>query len=308
MTKNWGAISYISPFNNTSTLYAYDIFSTIFNLLGIALDREVASRESKENLIALQKTLDTLRETQEQLIQTEKMASLVGVVSGIAHEINTPIGVSLTAASFLEQSTNKVMKQFQEKKLNHKDFMGFLEACVETSKILMSNLQRSSGLVNRFKKIAVNRSTQNKVKINLKNFIDDIWTLLPPIVTKDNVSININCPHDMFITTYPEGLIQIITSLFENSIVHAFSEGKNGSINIDVTSNNDLLYIVYSDDGIGIEKSNLSKIFDPFLTTKRGLGRIGLGLNIVFNIVTQEFGGTINCESQVGSGTVFNIT
>ncbi|KNY28877.1 substrate-binding domain-containing protein [Pseudobacteroides cellulosolvens] len=308
MAKNWGVISYISPFNDTSTLYAYDISNTIFNLLGIALDREVASRESKNNLLVLQKTLDTLRETQEQLIQTEKMASLVGVVSGIAHEINTPIGVSLTAASFLEQSTNKVIEQFHTKKLGHKDFMGFLEECLETSKILMSNLQRSSGLVNRFKEIAVNRSNQNKVKINLKHFIDDIWTLLPPVLAKNNVSININCPHDLLILTYPEGLIQIITSLFENSIVHGFSEGNNGSINIDVTSNNNLLYIVYSDDGIGIEKSNLSKIFDPFFTTKRGLGRIGLGLNIVYNIVTQEFGGTINCESEIGNGTVFHIT
>lgn len=307
MTKNWGVISYISPFNNASTLYAYDISSTIVNLLGIALDREVASKESRENLTALQETLDTLRKAQEQLIQSEKMASLTGVVSGIAHEINTPIGVSFTAASFLEQSSQKLLKQFQEKKLHSKDLLEFLESCVETSQILLTNLQRSSELINRFKEVAVNRSTKDKSKINLKHFLYDIWILLSPMLDKKDINLNINCHDDLVIMTYPEGLIQIITSLFENSIVHAFTGEKSKCINIDATLSNDILHIVYSDNGIGIEEKNLSRIFDPFFTTKRGLGSIGLGLNIVYNIVTQEYGGTITCQSQFGNGTVFNI-
>lgn len=308
MARNWGAIVYISPFNNASTLFAYDISSTIFNLFGIALDREMASIESSDNLITLQKTLDTLRETQEQLVQTEKMASLVGVVSGVAHEINTPLGVSLTAASFLEQNSNKIMEQFQSQKLSRKDLQEYLEACIETSKILMTNLQRSSGLVSRFKEIAVNRSTEDKVKINLENFINNIWALLPPTLSKKNISINIECPHNLFVLTYPNRLIKIITSLLENSIIHAFPDGRKGNISVEITSQNNTLSIIYSDNGAGIEKSYLTKIFDPFFTTKRGHGSIGLGLNIVYNIITQEFGGSISCESQPGSGTVFNIT
>jgi len=182
------------------------------------------------------------------------MASLTGVVSGIAHEINTPIGVSFTAASFLEQSSHKVLKQFQAKKLHSRDLIEFFESCIETSQILMKNLQRSSELINRFKEIAVNRSTKDKSKINLKHFLYDIWILLPPILNKTNISLNINCPDDLVIMTYPEELIQILASLFENSIVHAFTDEKSKNINIDVTSTNDILYIVYSDNGIGIEK------------------------------------------------------
>ncbi|MFZ5987982.1 MAG: substrate-binding domain-containing protein [Bacillota bacterium] len=298
--RDWGIISYISPIKDTSSQFAYDTSIILFNLLGIAMDRELANSE-------LKKTLDTLQQTQEQLIHSEKMVSLGGLVAGVAHEINTPIGVSVTAASYLEERSGELMELFQGGKLKRVDLERYLESSIETLRILSINLSRASNLISSFKQIAVDQSVEEKRRFRVKEYINEVLLSLNPKLKKTGLVVSVQCPDDLEIYSYPGGLSQIITNLVVNSIIHAYNEGDTGNISINIYTDDNMVNIIYSDDGKGIDKKDLGKIFDPFFTTKRGSGGTGLGLNIVYNIVTQEYGGNIKCSSEQGKGTTFTI-
>ncbi|HEX9059901.1 MAG TPA: HAMP domain-containing sensor histidine kinase, partial [Clostridia bacterium] len=158
-----------------------------------------------------------------------------------------------------------------------------------------------------FKQIAVDQSIEEKRVFNVNNYINEVLLSLNPKLKMTKLTVGIDCPKDLEIYSYPGGLSQILTNLVVNSIVHAYDEGEKGTISIKISTENDTMKFIYSDDGKGISKDDLIKIFDPFFTTKRGTGGTGLGLNIVYNIVTQQYGGTIKCESVFGDGTTFII-
>ncbi|MDP4182280.1 MAG: substrate-binding domain-containing protein [Bacillota bacterium] len=298
--KDIGVISYISEINKENDLFAYDAHMVIYNLLGIAIDRDLATKNLKN-------ALETLQQTQEQLIESEKMVSLGSLVTGFAHEINNPIGVGVTATTFMENNTNDLMNLFNSGKLSRVDLEKYLEKNSESIKILTLNLQKASNFIKSFKQIAVDNSIDEKRTFKVKEYINDVILSLNPKLRKTKINIRIECPDDLELKQNPGELSQIITNLVLNSIHHGYDDGMQGKITIQISSAENSLNMIYMDDGKGIDKGIIDKIFEPFFTTKRNNEGSGLGLNIIYNIITQKFGGSISCESELGSGATFII-
>lgn len=269
------------------------------------LENRIWEYEAANN--ELQDTLATLQETQAQLIQQEKMASLGNLVAGIAHEINTPLGVGVTAASYLEQQTQTVAGLFHSSQIKRSDFEKYLNATIDATNIILLNLQRASELITSFKRVAIDRVSEERQIFNVKNYIGAIILSLRPNLKKANHNIVIHCDDFLELDSYPGAISQIITNLVMNSLIHAYPDGTQGTIVIDVKLTPDQFTLIYSDDGIGIAAQNMKRIFEPFFTTRRGKGGTGLGLNILYNLVTQTLAGSIECRSQAGHGTSFII-
>ncbi|TYQ15277.1 UNVERIFIED_CONTAM: signal transduction histidine kinase [Acetivibrio alkalicellulosi] len=300
-TKNWGVIAYSSPFNEATAMIKYNIFVLITALLAIAMDREVAKTDLLE-------ALETLKQTQNQLIQSEKMAALGGLVAGVAHEVNTPIGVSVTAASYLDEKNKEILKLLEAGKLKRVDLEKHIDTTIETVKILSVNLERALNLITGFKQITAHESMETKKKFFIKDCIEEVFLGLNSKIKEKKHTIYVNCEDDMEIYACQEGVAQIITNLVLNSFVHGFEDIKEGIISINVFKQFEETIIEYNDNGKGISENDIKKIFEPFFTTRRGRGGTGLGLNIVYNIVNNELKGNIKCKSAFGNGTTFIIT
>ncbi|MCW8914842.1 MAG: PAS domain-containing sensor histidine kinase [Magnetovibrio sp.] len=248
------------------------------------------------------------KKAEENLIEAEKMASLGGLVAGVAHEVNTPIGVSVTASSHLKQRTMRLVKLIDEGELSRTDLDRFIETAITSTDILESNLNRASDLIRSFKQVAVDQSSEKKRAINLLGYVRDVLVSLNPYLKNTQHTVTVSGDEDISINTQPGAVSQLITNLIINSLTHAFDEGDAGTIRIEATKDGDDLILRYRDDGKGMDDDVRNHIFDPFFTTKRGSGGSGLGMNIVFNQVTQTLGGTVTCESKLGQGTKFIIT
>ncbi|MGK0290939.1 MAG: signal transduction histidine kinase, partial [bacterium] len=254
-------------------------------------------------------TLDLLQKTQKQLITQEKMASLGGLVAGVAHEINTPLGIAVTAASFLSQETKKIESLIEQSTLKKSDLIHFLKIDKDSSKIILANLRRAEELIRSFKQVAVDQTTQECRSFNIKSYMDEVLTSLHPKIRHTNVTVSVDCSESIELESFPGALSQIITNLVMNSLLHGYDRHEKGTIEFKVNQNShNKVVFIYTDDGKGIPEENLNKIFDPFFTTKRGQGGTGLGLHIIYNIITQQLKGSILCESKVGNGTTFTIT
>ncbi len=273
------------------------------------LENRVQTRtiELEQSNRTLTESLKRLGETQDKLIQSEKMAALGALVAGVAHEINTPIGVGVTAASLLEEKTKKAKKLYDENSLKRKDFESYLGIAEETSSAILKNLIRSGELVKSFKQVAVDQSSEKQRNFNLKEYINEILTSLHPRFKKTSHTIESDIPADIEITSYPGAFSQIITNLIMNSLIHGFENIDNGKIFIKVIHHENTIELIYQDSGRGLEEEEKRKIYDPFFTTKRGEGGTGLGMHIVFNLVTQTLGGNIECESEKDNGVKFTI-
>jgi len=256
----------------------------------------------------LSKTLNNLEVTQVKLVEAEKMASLGGLVAGVAHEINTPIGIGLTGISHFLDMTKDVKEKYDSNTMSQDVFENYLNTSEELAMQINSNLQKTAHLVANFKKISFDQSSEEKRKINLKEYLDEIIFSMKMITKKTNITIENKCSDDIKINTYPGAISQIITNLIINSIKHAFNEKEEGTIIIYATMEDHLVKLVYEDNGKGIEKETLPKIFDPFFTTNREGGGTGLGLNILYNIISNTLLGTIKCNSIKGDGVEFTIT
>lgn len=256
----------------------------------------------------LSKSLDNLKLTQQQLVEQEKMASLGELVAGVAHEINTPIGVGITAVSHMDESITRLKSTFENGELTKKDFTNMLGSIHEGTDIIGSNLRRAADLVKAFKSVAVDQSSAERRQIELKDYIQDILTSLRPKLKRANHEINIDIPKPIELYCDPGAISQIITNLIMNSLHHAFPAGESGHINIAANMTGETLHLIYSDDGMGVDEEILQRLFDPFVTTKRGQGGSGLGTHIIYNIVTQALGGRIQCFSKPGEGCRFEIT
>ncbi len=299
-TRNWGVVAYSAPFVEAASLIKYNIFIVIITLLGIAMDRDMAKTE-------LEAALEALKQSQYQLIQSEKMVSLGGIVAGIAHEINTPIGVSVTAASFLDEKNDEILTLLESGKLKKSDLEKHINTTLETINILMINLDKASNLVKNFKQISADQTTGEKRYFFVKDYINDVLLSLNPRIKKSNHKIIFKCVENLNIYASPGRLSQIITNLVVNSLTHAFENINEGIITINIFKESDEIIIEYSDNGKGIDKKDIKKLFEPFFTTKRGKGGTGLGLNIVYNIINNEYKGKIKCKSTLGKGTEFII-
>ena len=246
-----------------------------------------------------------LKRTQNELVQTEKMAALGRLVAGVAHEVNTPIGIGVTAASHLINETKKFNVSYQEQTLSKTSFENYIETSLESSKILLDNLERAADIIQNFKKISVDQSNSEFREFYLKEYLQSIFQTLKPALNKNSDFLEIICPETLRVNSVPGAFYQIFTNLIMNSNIHGFEGKDDEHIIITVQKKGDSLQIIYKDNGKGMPKADLVKIFDPFFTTKLGQGGSGLGTHIVYNLVTQTLHGTITAESIHGEGLSF---
>jgi len=256
----------------------------------------------------LQHALATLQESQAQLLVSEKMAVLGGLVAGVAHEINTPIGIGVTAASHLESRIQEVARLYADEELSQEEYEEFLKAASEGSQIILRNLQTAANLIHSFKLVAVDQSSEAMRTFNLRDYIDTILLSLQPELKQTPIAIELDCPDDIKMSSYPGDISQVFTNLIMNSIAHGFNQGvAAGTIRIEIRRDGDDAVMRYMDTGTGIPGSIIHKIFDPFFTTNRQAGRSGLGMHIVYNIITQKLKGEISCKDTGSRGALFVI-
>ncbi len=256
----------------------------------------------------LKKMLNELQTTQTQLVESEKLASLGSMVAGVAHEVNTPMGIAITAISMLDEELKKLEALFTTNQIKRSDFAHFISTTKEATHLAESNLNRSAELIKSFKLVSADQINENRRVINLKNYIEEVLISLKPALLKTHLTTQLNCPADLEIDTYPGALCQIITIFVMNSIAHAYEPNEQGVLTIEVKRFNDDIEFSYSDTGRGVPPEIITKIFEPFFTTRRNKGNTGLGLNIAYNTVTKLLGGALKCTSTLGHGAVFTIT
>lgn len=272
-------------------------------------------RESFEQIKYNEDRLEYLVEQQRQelemamaeLLNKEKLASLGSLVSGISHEINTPLGVAVSATSLLEQNTEKATEHMITGNMTKEELITYMDNVVETSTILSKNLNRASDLIKSFKKIAVNQSVERKTSFNINDYIHSLLLSLKHEYKKKDHIFEVICEPDLVIHSYSGTISQILTNLIMNSIIHGFKDITGGHVTIQVIDHSDYLTLLYRDNGRGMDEEISKRIFEPFFTTNRNQGGSGLGLNIVYNLVTGHLNGNISCESSVNVGTTFII-
>jgi len=270
------------------------------SLLYNNLEQKVAERTQE-----LSTAIDHLKTTQSQLVEAEKMASLGGLVAGVAHEINTPIGIGVTAASTLADRTTDTATAYDNKQLKSSALKAYFKMARSGSNLILNNLNRAADLIQSFKQVAVEQSNLDKRSFAVKKYIQDTLISLKPHLKKTSHQITVHGDEQIKINSYPGAFSQIVTNIVMNSVHHAYSKEETGNLRFEVKLDSEHLIIEYSDDGCGISPENLDKIFEPFFTTARNQGGIGLGLHIVFNLVTQKLQGIISVQSEVGVGTTF---
>ena len=276
------------------------------------------SRDSQYNRTQkLSEALDQLKATQNQLLESKKMASLGTLVAGVAHEINTPIGTALMSASFLANETKVFATNWEEGQLKRSQLQEYLDNATESSQLIISNLQRAGELVQSFKNVAIDQTKADRRSFALKPYLEEVLHSLDPHLKQTKHELSVEGDDTIMIESYPGVLSQVVTNLVLNSIIHAYIPGEEGELRFEVRLWSEAskegsiersgVVIYYTDNGCGIPPQNLEKIFEPFFTTARSKGGSGLGLHIVYNLVTQKLQGNIRCESEVGKGTKFAI-
>ncbi|WP_448208119.1 PAS domain-containing sensor histidine kinase [Azospirillum sp. sgz302134] len=266
---------------------------------------EAATLTAKEEA---EHALAELRAAQESLVQAETMASLGQLVAGVAHEINTPIGIGLTAASHIGEQTRTLREQFDAGTLKKASLSDYLENVTEGARLLIANINRAAALVQSFKQVAVDQSSGERRRFDLKTYIDEILFSLRPRLKRTRLTVLVDCPDGLTMDGFPGALSQVLTNLVINAVIHAYGEGDTGTIRIDARPDGDGWVIVdFADDGRGIAPEHLPKVFEPFFTTKRGEGGSGLGLHIVVNTVRDVLYGTLSVQSAPGQGTRFTL-
>ncbi len=262
----------------------------------------------RDLMAKLEAKIDELTKTRQELVQSEKMASLGRLVAGFAHELNTPLGVAITSASSLQNRTKAINRLLEQDEVDVEELLNSLTYLYEEAGLALSNLDRAANLVNSFKRTAVDQTSDEKSRFALKLLIEDIISTLQNRFRQTHIEIRIDCPADLTIVSLPGALEQILTNLLVNSLIHGFDDGKlAGTILIAVQLQGDQLHLTYSDTGQGMPTENLARIFEPFFTTRRTRGGSGLGTYICHNLVTTQLHGTITCDSSPGHGVKFGI-
>jgi signal transduction histidine kinase len=255
----------------------------------------------------LRLALSIVEQSQEQLVENEKMASLGSLVAGVAHEINTPLGIGVTSNSLLSELITELDSKFTDNKISQNYLRSFIDKSKESTEICSFNLTRAAELINGFKQIAVDQSSDIERQVNIAAYINEIITSLKPKLKRSKHAIHVECNKDLTVMIRAGLFAQVITNLVMNSILHAFEDIEFGEIKITVTHNDKYVQIIYQDNGIGMEESALKKLFEPFYTTKRLQGGSGLGAHLVYNIITQGLNGTVTATSKVNDGLAYHI-
>lgn len=270
--------------------------------------RRLAEESLRRKNTELADSMETLKMAQNQLVESERMASLGGLVAGIAHDVNTPIGVSVTAASFLQDRLKVLATAFDDKKLTSKTMSSFLEEAEQTTALLLSNLNRASDLVASFKQVAVDQTSEAERDVDMKEYIREVTQSLAPKFKNTKHDIDVDCPDNLVVRCAPGAIAQIVTNMIMNSLIHGFETVEQGKIKMKIHEDDDNVHIHYQDNGKGLSAEMLEKHFDAFFTTRRGKGGSGLGTHIMYNLVTQTLGGRIEAESEPGKGLSYAIS
>lgn len=270
--------------------------------LNTELEERVSLRTNKLTLAN-----EELKSTQNQLVQSEKMASLGSLVAGISHEINTPIGIAMTAITHQQEQSTDLETIFKAGKMKHSQLDSFVSDLQYSNNLIVTNLKRASEMISSFKRVAVDQSNEHWEMINLQNYMDSTILSLLPRFKHSKIQIDNECDDNLNIHTNPGAIYQIFSNLMLNSLVHAFERHQDGRITISARMENEMVILTYTDDGKGMNEEQKNKAFDPFYTTKRGQGGSGLGLHLVFNLVTTGLNGSINLVSTPDNGVEFKI-
>jgi len=270
--------------------------------------------KNKKTTQKLSETLTHLEEAQTQLVQSEKMASLGKLIAGVAHEINTPLGIAVTSTSLIQENTEDMAKKLNDKSLSQKQLQSYINIVTESSSISNKGLERVIELMHNFKEVAADQIVESVREVNIASYVNEVMSTLSNEMKKSNVHYSFSGDDSMRINTIPGALAQVITNLVTNSIRHGFQSDndvkeQNNNIKINIEQNRiDEVCLTYQDNGIGMSKDVLAQVFDPFFTTKRNKGGTGLGMNIVYNIIEQKLSGHIDISSNLGEGVTCKIT
>nr|WP_182915289.1 ATP-binding protein [Rhodopseudomonas palustris] len=339
----WIALIFIGVILIASTIIAFSIRKPLHQILSAMraitsgdYDRRVAGTEARDEVGAMARAVEVFRENaidkrraeddlraskekaesallelntaQQNLIDAERLAALGGLVAGVAHEVNNPIGISLTvASSFARKATLFEADLKGETPLRRSQLEEFVRASRDAAHQLVGNLQRAAELIQSFKQVAVDRSHAERRPFDLHEATEQIVASLKPVLKRAPIELLIDVPDGLVINGYPGSYGQILTNLFLNAVNHAFANGRAGSITITARPRGDDVEIVFADNGAGMTPDVQRQAFDPFFTTRRTEGGTGLGLHIVYNLVTQQLGGRMMLESRLGQGTTFRI-
>ncbi len=279
-------------------------------LLNDELEQRVQQRtqELSQTNNELNQILTELQQTQSQLLENEKMASLGSLVAGVAHEINTPIGIVLTSISFMKERCDDIITALTQQNLTAKQLTLFTQELEQGFDLSLNNIQRAVELIESFKLIAVDSIVDEAREINLQGYLQDILRSLQPKVKGTNLQIELNCPESIIIYSYPGAIAQITNNLVINSLLHAFEPKQTGKITISAQQQENIISLTYCDDGSTLDDETITHLFEPFYTTKRGEGGSGLGAHIVYNLVTQRLKGNIELITKQLKGKCFKIT
>jgi len=289
-----------------------DANGTVYRWIGTHVDiseRERNEREVRAAKAAAEAALQHLRETQHSLIEAEKLAALGRLVAGVAHEINSPVGASLTVASTLEQKSIEFRKEMERGELRRSTLNSFLRATQDACSQLVTNLNRAGELIQSFKQVATDRSESERRSFDAGELIGQVLMSLRPGLRSRTQSLDVACEPALVMDSYPGPLGQVITNLFQNSVMHAFPAGEAGTMTIRAwRTDGETIAMTFADNGRGMNPVIRRQALDPFFTTRRDEGCTGLGLHIVHNIIINRLGGTLSLDSEPGAGTTVEIT
>lgn len=281
----------------------FNRMATNLETLTFDLESQVAARTDE-----LQASLQELKDTQDQLIRRERMAALGSLVAGIAHEINTPIGIGVTSSTFLKSISDDMDARLAAGDLSDEEVARYVRDTAESAKIIYRSLNRAQELIGAFKQLAVDQTAGQVRTFAFPDYFRDIVISLEPRLKRTSVEITVECPTRIHVEGKPGLFYQIFTNLIFNSLIHGFRESDAGRITVRFHASGNDLVIEYRDDGVGMSSEHAARVFDPFFTTRLGQGGSGLGMHIVYNIVTETLGGSIDLETAPGQGARFTIS
>ncbi|GAA0586720.1 PAS-domain containing protein [Caenispirillum bisanense] len=268
------------------------------------MDAELkAAKERAEQALA------DLQATQKSLVEAEKMASLGGLVAGVAHEINTPVGITVTTATHLQEKTRDIQRIFEGGKVRRSDFESYLAVAGQAADLILGSSTRAANLIQSFKQVAVDQTSEERRRFDLGPYVEEVLLSLGPRLKRTPHRVTTEVPAGIIVDSYPGPLSQVLTNFVMNSLMHAWPEDATtaGTMSVRAWQEGAQVVLVYQDNGRGIPADHLGRVFEPFFTTRRGSGGSGLGLNIVFNIVRQTLKGTVDVDSRPGEGTTFTL-
>jgi len=275
-----------------------------------SFQKEIEGKNEKlaDSNSELESAIQELESTQDKLVNSEKMAALGGMVQGVAHELNTPIGLSITGASHIMNDTAKIAELLADNKMKKSDLDDYLEETGNLTKSICVSLDKAANLIRSFKLVSVEQHEELLQYFDVRDNLVDILYSIGPALKEKNIKIINQIDKGITLCSFPGVFYQMYTNLINNALLHAFENSQSGEITICADYSANMLNLSFKDNGCGMSEAVLKKVFDPFFTTKRANGGTGLGMNIIYNLVSDKLLGTLEVHSVQGDGTTFSFS